>query len=258
MQSALAVDRSHERSVVTTARAYPPLRLLAPRGGGHAAWVYQSSLGGGFVGDDRVALRVRVGDRASLFLSTQASSKVYRRARSRSELDAEVGDGGLLVAWPDPVTCFAGAAFEQHQRFALAASASLLVVDAWTAGRVARGERYRFARLAMRLSVAIAGVPVLDDALLLSPAHGDLAQRLGDCDAFATVVIAGALPWRELVAAIAELPASRRPWISASAWPWGAVVRIAASDSEALATELQRLRPIASDALGADPWARKW
>ena len=256
----LAVDRSDQRSVVTSARAHAPLRLLAPRGDGHAAWVYQSSLGGGFVGDDRIALRVQVGAGATLFLSSQASSKVYRGARSRSELEAEIGEGATLIAWPDPVTCFAGAAFDQNQRFALARSGSLVVVDAWTAGRIAHGERFQFARLATRLQVTIAGAAVLDEALLLAASHGDLAARLGGCDAFATVVIAGsALPHAPLAAAIGELPVARRPWIAASAWPWGAVLRVAAPDAEMLASELRHwLGAIVTGALDADPWSRKW
>jgi urease accessory protein UreH len=65
-----------------------------------------------------VSLRVEVAAGASLWLSSQASSKVYRGARSRFVLDASVRDGATLVAWPDPVVCFAGATFDQTQRFA--------------------------------------------------------------------------------------------------------------------------------------------
>jgi hypothetical protein len=105
----LAVARASERSVVTRAYAVAPLRLWTPASPGRAAWVYQSNLGGGFVGRDAIALDVAAG--ARLFLTSQASSKVYRRAVARCELDAAVGDGGVLVAWPDPIACFAGAAF---------------------------------------------------------------------------------------------------------------------------------------------------
>jgi len=94
--SLLAVARSRDRSVVTRARSVAPLRLLAPASPGPAAWVYQSSLGGGFVGRD--ALEVEVAAGARLFLTSQASSKVYRRAVSRSRLDASIGEGGVLVA----------------------------------------------------------------------------------------------------------------------------------------------------------------
>ena len=260
--SELSIERSRSRSVVTSARATSPLRLLAPTGGGHAAWVYQSSLGGGFVGNDAVELRVEVGEHAALFLSSQASSKVYRATRSRFTLDATVASGATLIAWPDPITCFAGASFDQTQRFALAGTASLIVVDAWTAGRIAHGERWAFARLATRVTVAIDGDSVLDDGLLLSPAHGDLDARLGGADAFATIVMAGpqfATAIDALAAQIASRPFGAAPLIVASRWPWGLIVRIAARETEALATTTaQLLRSYVSDVLGADPLARKW
>ena len=260
--SELAVEHSRGRSVVSRALSVGPLRLLAPSGGGHAAWVYQSSLGGGFVGADDVALRVDVAAGASLFLSSQASTKVYRATRSRFALAASVGIDATLIAWPEPVTCFAGASFDQTQTFALAAGASLIVVDAWTAGRVARGERWAFERFATRVTVSIDGAPVLDEAVLLSPAHGALAMRQGDADACATIVIAGprfAAAIDTIASAISTRRMDAAPLASASRWPWGLVVRIAARDPEALARfTSELLRGPTTDALGADPFARRW
>ena len=253
----LEVSRSHSRSVVTVAHATSPLRLLNPESPGHAAWVYQSSLGGGFVGNDAVALRVDVAAGAALFLSSQASSKVYRGTDSKLSLEATVGPDATLVAWPDPITCFAGATFEQTQRFRIARSSKLVVVDAWTAGRVAHGERWAFERLAMRMALQIDGTRVLDEAVLLSPRHGDLAMRFAGNDAFATIVVAGIAT--DLVARIAAEPLRGDPLVAASGWPWGVVVRIGAGSTELLANRIRALiGSIVSDALGADPWARKW
>jgi urease accessory protein len=233
-----------------------------PASPGCAAWVYQSSLGGGFVGRDTVALEVDVGAGARLYLTSQASSKVYRGAVSRYRLDASVGDGGVLVAWPDPIACFAGASFEQRQRFRLARSAGVIAVDAWTAGRVAHGECWAFRRLALRTELELDGVPVLADAMVVSPAHGDLAYRMGDAHAFATIMIAGdefAAAVRAIADAVATRPAVAQPRIAASVWPWGAVVRIAARASEPLVAAIQALVGGAvRDVLGADPSARKW
>jgi urease accessory protein len=248
--------------VVTCARSAAPLRLLAPASPGRAAWVYQSSLGGGFVGRDAVELAVEVGAGARLFLTSQASSKVYRRAASRCGLDAAIGEGGVLVAWPDPVACFAGAVFDQRQRFRLAAGAGLIAVDAWTAGRVAHGECWAFGRLALCTEVELDGAPVLRESVVVSPAHGVLALRMGGARAFATVVIAGAAfadAARAIGAQVAARAVEAVPRIAASAWPWGAVVRIAAAQAEPLSAALHDVIGAAvSGALGADPFARKW
>ena len=135
-ETSLEVQQVGARSVVTAAHARTPLRLLSPNNHGHAAWVFQSSHGGGFVGNDDVALTVDVQQGATLFLSSQASSKVYRGTRSRFCVDARVGEAATLIHWPDPIACFAGARLEQRQHFELCGSSNLLCVDAYTAGRV--------------------------------------------------------------------------------------------------------------------------
>ena len=113
----LDVVRVDRRSVVRRAYATSPLRLLTPKNHGTAAWVYTSSYGGGLVGGDDLRLTVKVGREASVFLSSQASTKVYRsQARASLRLDAEVAAGGQLIVWPDPVVCFAGSTYRQEQR----------------------------------------------------------------------------------------------------------------------------------------------
>lgn len=240
-------------------QSHSPLRLLTATGGGQAAWVYQSSLGGGFVGRDDIALSISVERAASLFLGTQASSKVYRGTDARFALDAAVADDGCLIAWPDPVTCFAGATFAQTQRFELARSASLLVVDPWTAGRAARGERWQLSRVTTRLSIGIDGARVLDDGFVLDHTHGAIARRMCGVDAFSTIVAIGERFSPDvLVERVARRPVSARPWITASRWPWGAILRIGAADAEALlAASRELVGDTVAAALGGDPWVRR-
>ncbi len=261
-RSTLEVARVGERSAVVGLCSQSPLRLLAPSNHGHAPWVYQSSHGGGFVGDDDLSLAVDVGPGAALFLTTQASSKVYRGARARFELEASVGAGGTLVSWPDPLVCFAGSSFEQAQRFALGEGASLVCVDALGAGRVARDERWAFDSLSSRIDLDVGGAPCLREALWLSAAQGDLAARLGPADALATVLLAGPKLAGACDAIDAALRASAPgppPLVASSRWPWGSVLRLAAPSTESLARALGRLlRPSVRDLLGDDPWARKW
>lgn len=262
LTSLLAVSRWRERSVVTRARSVAPLKLLAPDGRGRAAWVYQSSLGGGFVGGDAIDLDVEVAAGARLFLTSQAQGKVYRRALSRSRLAATVGDGGVLVAWPDPTACFAGASFTQQQRFELAATAGVIAVDAWTAGRLARGECWAFSELRSRTEIAIAGAPVLSDAIVVAPAHGSLAARMGDARAFATIAIAGAPLAAAADVAVhhaAARPLAAQPRLAVSRWPWGAVVRIAAATTEQLVAQIHAvIGQAVTEVLGANPFDRKW
>ncbi len=222
----VVVEQVLERSVVTAARGHGPLRLLTPQNHGPGAWVYASSLGGGFVGTDDLSLDVDVRAGATAFMSSQAAGKVYRATDSRFTVNAQVGDGATLVNWPDPLMAFAGARFTQRQHFELAPTASLVCVDAFTAGRVASGERWASEHLALRLSVARAGRSLFVDGVTLSPRHGSLDARLAGVGAVATVVIAGprfeslcdGLHAKLGAAALERLPSTLA---ASSRWPWG-------------------------------------
>src|SRR6266508_3728405 len=110
----LTVTRSGGRSLVHGAYATSPLRLLTPSNHGRAAWVYTSSYGGGLVDGDRIAIDVDVTSGATAFVSTQASTKVYRSPNgTTATLHGRVGPGALLVMAPDPVVCFADARYRQ-------------------------------------------------------------------------------------------------------------------------------------------------
>src|SRR5882672_9695322 len=110
-QGRLSFERVGAQTVLRDAYAESPLRLLTPRNHGEAAWVYTSTLGGGFVDGDRVRLRISVGRAARAFVSTQGATRIYRSPQGcESETVAEVAAGGALVLAPDPTACFAGRA----------------------------------------------------------------------------------------------------------------------------------------------------
>src|SRR4051812_31439961 len=98
------------RTVVTGAQANSPLKLLAPRRRGNAAWVFTSTYGGGLVSGDEIALDVEAGASTTLLLGTQASTKVYAAARAGATcsqtLNVSAGANAVCVIAPDPVVCF--------------------------------------------------------------------------------------------------------------------------------------------------------
>lgn len=276
-------------SVVSCAVAASPLRLLMPRSHGGAAWIVTGSYGGGLVGGDALALRLRVGAGARAFLSTQASTKVYRSpAGTRVDLEAEVGAGALLIAWPDPVVCFASSHHRQRQRFALTSNSSLLAVDWMTSGRRGSGERWQFDYYSSSTLVRVDGRVVLRDALLLTPEDGILTERMGRFDVLAAAVVIGPRFQREVDgsgAAVAIAPADGRPrqqsrlahdvkkdlkkdlkedvkqdsLVSAAPLAGGGrLLRVAGRSVEQVTALLRQHLPCVSSVLGDDPWARKW
>ncbi|HEX5748127.1 MAG TPA: urease accessory protein UreD [Archangium sp.] len=260
----LAFERVGNRTVVRTALAHSPLRLLTPRNHGHAAWVYTSSLGGGLVDGDHLTVDLDVAEGAAALVSSQGSTRVYRSPRGcRSELSARVAPGALLAWVPDPTMCFAGARYTQRQDIQLAPGASLILMELLTAGRSAAGERWAFTHYTSSLRVHREGRALIDERWLLDPAHGVLPERLGRFDALGTVVLVGPAldSAREALAAhVGPLPVTPRSGLVCSASPLGSdalVLRVAATSAEALLRTAREWLSFLPSLLGDDPWTRR-
>ena len=266
--ASLKVEVIGGASAVTSAFASSPLKLLTPRPRGRSAWSYTSSFGGGLVAGDETRLELSLGPTARCFLGTQASTKVYRNPDQLPcghVTHATVDAGGLLVFAPDPVQAFAASTYAQRQEFYLAPDASLVLLDWFTSGRAARGERWAFSRFASRSDVFVDAQRAFLDSIRLDPSDGalDSAHRTGRFNCFATLLILGPLVQdmaAKLLTDIAARPVERRAALVCSASPIreGALLRIASEHVEAVGQELHRhLAPLA-ELLGDDPWARKW
>jgi urease accessory protein len=261
----LEIVRRQANSVVERAYAESPLRLLTPRNHGRAAWVYAGSYGGGLVGGDALRLTICVGREASAFISTQASTKVYRSpVGTNVEVDAEVRSGALLVMWPDPVVCFAGSNYEQHQRFEVEDGATLVLVDWMTSGRHGSGERWQFDRYSSRLTIRYDRRLVLHDSLFLATSDGDLADRMGRFDVLATAVVIGdglQSHIDRMLTDYAHAPVLKNADNLVAPAPLsgnGCIVRVAGRSVEHVGRVLRDHLSFVSCLLGDDPWARKW
>ncbi len=256
-------------SAVTAAFASSPMKLLTPRSRGPSVWAYTSSFGGGLVAGDQTELDLEIGPGARCLVGTQASTKIYRNPGARPcghRTSAELAEDSLLVFAPDPVQAFAGSTYAQRQEFRLAASANLVLLDWFTAGRTARGERWEFDHFQSRNDVHVADHRVFVDSLLLAPANGSLAgsHRLGRFNCVAMLLFIGstvaAIATRALEN-IADRTVEQNATLIISAsriTAGGTVIRIAGESTESVGRELHHhLQPLTA-LLGDDPWARKW
>ncbi len=214
-RGSLRVGHVAGKSVVTRARAESPLRLVVANRE-RAPWIFVTSFGGGLVGRDALSMDVELGDGANALLTTQSSTKIYRPAHadhpgSTSETRARVGEGAFLALLPDAVVPYADARYSQRTTVELAEGASLAFVDAIAAGRVARDERWDFARVRSEVAISRAGKNVLRDALLLDRAHGSLRTRMSRFDVIATIVLAGPALATARTRILAELEALPPP-----------------------------------------------
>jgi urease accessory protein len=264
----LAVELVSGQSAATSVWATSPLKILTPRPRGPSVWACLSSFGGGLVAGDEISVTLNLGEGTCCFLSTQASTKVYRNPNSRPcshHLRAQLGRGSLLALTPDPIQAFRGSNYRQHQEFLLAPESGLVLVDWLSSGRAASGERWSFSRLQSRNEVSFGKSRVLLDSLLLDPADGPLddSYRMGRFNCLALVVVLGdslrPISVR-LLEDVARLPVLRQAPLVCSASPiaHGALVRLAGQSVETVGREIRCLLGFLPQLLRDDPWSRKW
>lgn len=256
--------------MVLSAYATNPLKILTPRNHGEAAWAYTGTLGGGFVGGDQIRLDLNLQTDTRAFISTQGPTRIYRSETGcASEVFAKIDDGAALFFLPDPVTCFAGATFRQHTEIDLAETASVAVWEVLNAGRAAygKGERWAFNRYRSSLNIRQNGRALINDAVLLDPAHGKLSDRLGPFDALATIFLSGPLlaqSCKALEESISGNPLTANAPILSSASPIGRdglLIRLASRSADTsmdqlIATMRGHLAQVPK-LLGDNPWARR-
>jgi urease accessory protein len=141
---------------VAECRSVLPLQILAPLALDDPAAVLSIvNPTGGIVGGDRLVIDVHAGGRAHGCLTTPSATKVYRATADPAvqTVGLHVEPGAALEWVPDHTIPFAGSAFRQSLCAHVDDGGTLIVVDAYAAGRVARGETWRFRALESVLAV---------------------------------------------------------------------------------------------------------
>lgn len=167
----LRFARRAGRTVLAHSAYTLPLQVLAPVALDDAAAIVSVlNPTGGLVGGDRLTIEVTAETGTHALLTTPSATKVYRSAGEIAEQRVRLGVGaGALLEWvPDHTIPFAGSAFRQAIDVQLASDGALVLVDTFAAGRVARGETWRFAHLESGLAVHDARGPILLDRFVLT------------------------------------------------------------------------------------------
>ncbi len=120
---------------------------------------------GGTLGGDHLETEVDLAPGSSATVLTQAANKAYRGEEASQTALFRVDGGAFLEYLPHHLIPYAGSSYRQETTFHLAPDATLLAWDAFSAGRVARGERFAFDRLRARASIFRNGVPEAVDGL---------------------------------------------------------------------------------------------
>jgi urease accessory protein len=244
----LSFERRGGATVLARARSTLPLQVLAPVAlADPAAIVSILNPTGGLVGGDRVAIDVDVAAAAHACLTTPSATKVYRAPAEPARQDVSLRlEAGAVCEWiPDHTIPFPGSALRQQITVDVGDGATLILVDAFAAGRVSRGEAWRFRLLDGAITVRDATGWLLRDRFVLEgagpldprglgaaehrPYFASLVVVADHVEAFRRTVTARFPPGGEVAAAAGSLP--RR----------GALVRCLAPSAPALLDALDAL-----------------
>jgi urease accessory protein len=236
----LAFERRGPRTIVTARRFTLPLQAMDALAVDEpdVAVVPVLNPTGGMVGGDHVWLEAILGPGSHACLTTPSATRIYRTRGPAAvhEVRLDVGAGAILEYVPEHTIPFAGSSFVQRVDLRLGSDARAIVIDAFAAGRVARGEEWGFARLDASLTVRDPSGLIAHERLCLD-GPGDRARRgLTDgASYFATVLVLGSLPLLQHL----QLPADAGFSVGASELRRGGViVRLLAASAPVLSEGL--------------------
>ena len=195
-------------------------------------------------------------------------------------MTVRVSKGATLYLFPDPVTCFKHASYNQFQTFHLEDGASLVVLDSFTSGRKSLGEEWEFRRYYSVNDVWANGRRVAKDVMLLEQEKEDevrnsrwegalpvrtLADRLAPYSCYATAILYGPAI-RETLRDVSKQcegisvfkQTSPSPLLWSFSWVGpereGGVIRVAAMDTEGVRNFLKELLHTISIVIGIDTY----
>jgi urease accessory protein len=166
----LRFERRGAATVLAGCRSVLPLQVLAPVAlAGPAAVVSMLNPTGGVLGGDHLTVDVEVARGAHACLTTPSATRVYRTAGAPAvqHVRLTVGAGAVMEWVPDHTIPSAGASLRQTFEADVGPGGTLIAVDAFAAGRVARGEAWRFLRLDSALTVRDSVGVVFHDRFVL-------------------------------------------------------------------------------------------
>ncbi|XP_066297696.1 uncharacterized protein [Branchiostoma lanceolatum] len=258
-----------------------PLKLLLPQNVSRTKtcqWLYVITFGGGLVAGDNIQLDIELAEDCAVVVTTQASTKVFHSVDDLvtcQTLESKVGAGSLLVLLPDPVVCYKDAAYRQEQVFHLNQSSSLVLLDWYTSGRMARGECWEFQsyhsinsiyldnRLVFRDVVCLQDTPLLPVnqamaqynvvgmCVLIGPALSDLYKKL--LNELGRSKPYGYKYKKDVVLSISPLRFEKE-----GEEIHGAVVRVMAYTTTQVFTEMERILQDLYPRLGGNPFENKY
>jgi urease accessory protein len=173
-RAVLAFRRDGPRTVLHREFTTLPARVIRPfywEGSGRA-YLYLLTPTGGMLGGDRLDVQLVLGSGAQVCLTTASATKVHPAdvAPAVQDLSIDLAPGSSLEYLPEPTILFRAARWQQRTVVRRVPDSQLLLLEAWSAGRIARQEIFHFTSLESTLEVYTDGRLSVFDRMRIAPA----------------------------------------------------------------------------------------
>lgn len=241
-------ERQGPRTVLTRSSCSSPWHYFPPSSlddsGCAYTWLVNPS--GGLVGGDQVTVAAQLQDDTHVLMTSPSANRVYRSEGEPAvqEVRLTAGAGARLEWLPEVTIPFAGSRFRQSIHVELAPGATVVLWDAMASGRVARGERWAFARYENEIVIRTASGRSVVERLSVTPDSVGATVRgwdyVGSLFVVGDAVEQGRFSALEagLTALCEQQPGELLGGVSMPAVP-GLVVKVVARSATALTTFLE-------------------
>jgi urease accessory protein len=201
LQASLLLDFARDEiagcTVLAASRQEPPLKVVrAFNVQDGAALVHLHNVSGGLLGGDQLALKVDVGARAGVQLTTTGATRIYRPRNeappATQSNEFTLYEDALLEYVPDAIIPYGGARFSQTTTIYLAQGAGIFWWEILAPGREAGGESFAYDSVEMKTDVVALGQPIASERVRIEPRKHSTQSfgRLGPYRTWATFCIA--------------------------------------------------------------------
>ncbi|WP_159609222.1 urease accessory protein UreD [Glutamicibacter sp. JC586] len=178
----LHVERRAGKDLATKQFHQGALRVLRPHYLDNTAQVCYTIVnpGGGYLGADRYRVDISVGASASLLLTTQSATKIYRtpQGRAQSQMHVSLAEGAVLEYIPDQLIAYQNASYRQETIVHMHRSSSLVMFEVITPGWSPEGDLFRYENIRLRTEVHVDGKLAVLDNLSVEPGRQDISSQL--------------------------------------------------------------------------------
>lgn len=176
----LGIAVSGGKSIATRQYHQGALKIIRPHYLDDSGQVYYTiaNPGGGYVGGDAYRIGVEVEPKASILLTDQSASKVYRTPGDYvvQNMEFTLHGNGVMEYIPDQLILYRDADYRQEITVRMDEESSLFMADIVTPGWSPGGEMFLYKQAHLRTQVFMGDTPVLIDNIRIEPTNETFAQ----------------------------------------------------------------------------------